>query len=134
IRDSFACIGFGPGGTFIQDQIGGAQQSQANFEYGDGVYSQVPLKGIFFWNSHAFNLTDVDTNMHARINFYYADEQLYPSKRIFDFFAIFWPIAAPYTTQTVCSTHQLQRGTRLFSLSSHTHKRGKHFTIEGPGG
>ena len=29
--------------------------------------------------------------------------------------------------ETVCSDHTLPQGARLFALTSHTHKRGKHF-------
>jgi hypothetical protein len=43
-----------------------------------------------------------------------------------DFSAIFRPNALPYTTETYCNDHVLPQGARLFSLATHTHKRGKH--------
>ncbi len=135
IRQSFACIGFGPfqGGQGFA-AIGGAQKAQASLAYADGVFAQVPMKGILYWNSHAFNLTDEDTTMHARLNYYFARSQRYPVQSIFNIDAIFEPSAAPYTTQTVCHDQALPRGAHLFQLSSHTHKRGKRFTVTAPDG
>jgi hypothetical protein len=138
IQQSFACLGFGPqsngGPTYYP--IGGAQKAQDNTEFVDGVFAQIPLKGILYWNSHAFNLTDQDTMMHARLNYYFAKDQTYPVQGIFDTSKIFFPTerAAPYTTRTVCNDFQLPQGARLFSLSSHTHKHGKHFTVTAPDG
>jgi hypothetical protein len=135
IQQSFACIGFGPaqgGQTFFA--IGGAQKAQASFAYVDDVFAQIPMKGILYWNSHAFNLTDEDTTMHARLNYYFARSQKYPIQPIFNIGAIFAPAAAPYTTETVCHDHLLPQGAHLFHLSSHTHKRGKAFTVTGPDG
>jgi hypothetical protein len=34
----------------------------------------------------------------------------------------------------LCRDHTFPRGTRLFNLIAHTHKRGKHFWVEGPDG
>jgi hypothetical protein len=135
IKQSFACIGFGPsnGGQGFAS-IGGAQKAQASLEYAGGVFAQVPMKGILFWNSHAFNLTGEDTTMHARLNYYFARAQQYPIQPIFNIGAIFAPSAAPFTTQTVCSEQTLPRGAHLFQLSSHTHKRGKDFTVRAPDG
>src|SRR5262249_29833236 len=87
-----------------------------------------------YWNSHAFNLTDQDTTMHARLNYIYAPDARYPVQSIFDTSKIFAAHAPPYTTQTLCNDYLLPQGTRLFSLSSHTHKHGKHFTVTAPDG
>jgi hypothetical protein len=135
IQQSFACIGFGPSdGSVVSSAIGGAQKAQASVEYVDGVFAQIPMKGILYWNSHAFNLTDEDTTMHARLNYYFAKSQQYPLQPIFNISAIFAPDAAPYTTQTVCNNQDLPQGARLFELSSHTHKHGKGFTVTAPDG
>src|SRR5262249_47304209 len=75
IQQTFACVGFGPQtGTYPFYAIGGAQQSQSDAEFVDGVFAQIPMKGILYWNSHAFNLTDQDTMMHARLNYYFAND------------------------------------------------------------
>ena len=100
----------------------------------NGVFAQIPMKGILYWNSHAFNLTDQDTTMHAWLNFSFAAETLHPVQSIFDTSHIFSANAAPYTTQVICNDSVLPQGVRLFSLSSHTHKRGKHFSVTTSGG
>ena len=130
IKQSFACIGFGPGKQ-LQNfyAIGGAQKSQFSDEYPSGVFAQIPMKGILYWNSHAFNLTNDDTTMHGRLNYYFSNNDQLPLQSIFDVTHIFDMSAAPYTTQTICAQHQLPQGARLFELSSHTHKHGQHFTI-----
>jgi hypothetical protein len=135
IQQSFACIGFGPSdGGAVSFAIGGAQKAQASVDYVAGVFGSIPMKGILYWNSHAFNLTDDDTTMHARLNYYFAKSQRYPVQPIFNISAIFSPDAAPYTTQTVCNDQDLPQGARLFELSSHTHKHGKGFTVTAPDG
>jgi hypothetical protein len=134
---TFACVGFGPTGgspgTTFQ-AIGGAQEAQSEIALYDGVFAQIPMRGVLYWNSHAFNLTDQDHLMNGRLNYVFARDQRYPLRPIFDTDRIFSANAAPYTTQTLCHDHVLPRGARLFNLSSHTHKRGKHFTVDLPDG
>ena len=137
VQQSFACLGFGPqqsnqGAPFYA--IGGAQTAQSTIDYLPGVFAQIPMKGIFYWNSHAFNLTDEDTIMHARLNYYFASAQQFPAQPIFDTSMIFAANAPPYTTQTICNDFTLPQGARLFNLSSHTHHHGKHFTVNAPDG
>ena len=135
IKQSFACIGFGPqSGGQNYYAIGGAQQAQSKSKFTNGVFAQIPMKGILYWNSHAFNLTDQDTMMHARLNYSFAADARYPVRGIFDTSRIFGMHAAPFTTETLCNDYVLPVGTRLFNFSSHTHKHGKHFTITGPNG
>jgi hypothetical protein len=130
IEESFACVGFGPGFGFNRVQIGGAQQAQALTEYYPGVYAALPIKGVLFWNSHAFNLTDVDHAMNGRLNYYFASEREFLVNGIFDTSMIFSANAPPFTSQTLCNVSPpLPRYARVFGLSSHTHKHGKHFTI-----
>jgi hypothetical protein len=135
IQQSFACTGFGPAANGANHySIGGAQQAQVHSELLDGVFAQIPMKGILFWNSHAFNLTDEDTVMHARLNYSFATNTKYPVHAIFDTSKIFAAHTPPYQTGTLCNDFLLPQGARLFNLSSHTHKRGKHFTIALPNG
>jgi hypothetical protein len=72
--------------------------------------------------------------MHGWLNYYFADDQQYPVRGIFDTTKIFAANAAPFTKQTICNDHVLPQGARLFALSSHTHKHGQHFTIAMPDG
>jgi hypothetical protein len=135
IQQSFACNGFGPlQGLFTKYSIGGAQQAQAHSQLADGVFAQIPMKGILYWNSHAFNLTDEDTMMHARMNYTFAPDTRYPVHNIFDTSMIFGAHTPPYQSDTLCNDFVLPQGARLFNLSSHTHKHGKHFTVALPNG
>jgi len=135
-KPTFACIGYGPPGSggFLPHAIGGAQQAQARIELYPGVFDQIPMRGVLYWNSHAFNLTTKDAVMHGRLNYDFAVDRRFPAVSIFDASMIFSANAAPYTTQTICNEHQLPLGARLYELTSHTHRRGKHFTVELPDG
>jgi hypothetical protein len=136
VVDAFACVGFGPGGTsaITLPQILVAQQSQERQELRDGVYAEIPVRGLWVWNSHAFNLTTRDHSMNGRINYWFAQDQVSPVVRIFDISKIFAQSVAPFGNQTICNDLTLPVGTRLFNLISHTHKRGKHFWVDGPDG
>ncbi|MBM4269379.1 MAG: hypothetical protein FJ144_22700 [Deltaproteobacteria bacterium] len=133
---SIGCIGFGPqgAGLAIFQQIGGAQAAQAQIEFREGVFGQMPIRGIAYWSSHAFNLTSKDTMLNGRLNFYFARDQRFPLQAIFDVDDVFSPNAAPYTEGTTCGEYVLPRGARLFGITSHTHARGKHFWAETPDG
>ena len=134
-KPAVGCIGYGPPatGSFLKI-IAGAQQAQAFQQLQPGVFSQIPLRGIVYWNSHAFNLTNDDFVLNGRINFTFASDQRYPVAPILDIAHVFEPHAAPYTTETYCEKHVLPQGTRLFLLTSHNHKRGKHFWTTAPDG
>jgi len=132
-RSTFACIGYGPG-SGAPIPVGGAQQAQAYNVFRDGVFAQLPMKGVLYWNTHAFNLTNEDTRMNGRLNYLFAQNQVYPVNNVFNASRIFAANAAPYTDQTVCNDQVLPQGTRLFEVTSHTHKRGKHFTVDLPDG
>jgi hypothetical protein len=138
IRDSVGCVGYGPstiGAEIVQQSMGGAQQTQAALHFPDGIFAQYPLRGIAYWNSHAFNLTQKDDLLQGRVNFYFAERQEKPMRAFpVDLGNIFRPNAAPFTSETICADKELPQGTRLFALTSHTHKRGKHFWAELPDG
>jgi hypothetical protein len=127
LKPTFACIGYGPPSPQPAEIMGGAGQAQAYFPFLDGVFSQIPMKGVIYWNSHAFNITEKDTKMNGRINYLFAERQEYPVTRISVFDAIFDPDAAPFTEETYCNDARLPIGSRVFHLFAHMHQRGKHF-------
>ena len=129
---SIACIGFGPGDAGLGiNSVGfsGTQQTAAEFRFPEGVYREIPLKGMIMWNSHAFNLTDTDGKLEAWLNFYFAapEGQKAPSVQIFDATTIFKMQVPAYSTEEVCSIHELEPNAHLFELSSHGHKRMKRW-------
>lgn len=124
------CIGWGPPDAAQRwTQLGGAQQAIALLPFAEGVYAEFPVRGVLRWNSHAFNLTRFDTDINGRLNYTFADEQENRVRRIFNANSIFAANAAPFTRQEVCRPHVLPRGSRLFNLTSHTHKRGQRFRV-----
>ena len=134
VQPSFACVGYGPPSDTPAEIAGGAGQAQAFFPFLDGVFSQIPLKGVIYWNTHAFNTTNEDTTMHARLNYYFAKNQTYPVVRISDFGAIFSPNNPPFTKATFCNDHVFPIGSRVFHLFAHMHKHGEHFWATLPDG
>jgi len=137
VQPGIACIGFGPpsaNGDPINYQIGGAQQAQAYQQLRAGVYAQVPMTGIVYWNSHAFNLTTKDAVLNGRINFYFADDQRFAVVPLLEARWVFKPNNPPFTIDTICGFHTLPQGARLFGMSSHNHRRGKRFWTELPDG
>ena len=139
LRDGAGCIGFGPrierrAGVNPVRQLGGAQASNAYQQLRPGVFGQAPVRGILYWNSHAFNLTSTPHRLNGRINFLFSKDSRFPIQPIFDVTNLFKPNAAPFTTATTCGKHVLPQGTRLFGITSHTHRRGKRFWVTLPDG
>lgn len=136
------CNGFGPVEAVENGFVGGvdgsivaSQTAQYNEAPRDGVYRRVPIKGFLYYNSHAFNLTMHDHQMHARTNLYFTDDLRY--RRISKPNASAISAAAgtpPFERATVCAEHEMPVGSELIGLGSHTHKRGERFWAEGPDG
>ena len=140
IQESSGCIGYRAAPELTTVTFSGTQQAQflqANYP---GVFVAVPIRGLVFWNSHAFNLTDVGTRMNARVNFRFARERLYPSRNYgggnnsFGIPRLIAEGAAPYTEKVMCEETTLPQGARITAINSHTHKRGKRFWYELPDG
>jgi len=133
------CVGYGPDSHFLTmgtQGVGGGMTTQLLERFPDGVYNEVPVRGIWYWNSHAFNLTLEDHPLNARINFLFAREQRHLVDRIpVDLRALYAAAGTPpYETRNICAEYTLPQGARLIELTSHTHKRGKHFFADAPDG
>src|SRR5262249_10848064 len=75
-------------------------------------------------------LTDSDHRLHAWQNYSFAKQRTFPIQPIVDSHAIYIQSGQPpFTNKHYCSTHEMAQGSELLSLSSHTHKRGHHFTV-----
>src|SRR5262249_43096399 len=107
MRPSFACVGYGPPSRQPAEIVGGAPAAQTVFDFPTSVYQQLPLKGVMYWNTHAFNVTNRDHIMNGRVNYYFAppDHQINQACRISDFSAIFRPNNPPFTRETFCNDH-----------------------------
>jgi hypothetical protein len=138
VRDTVTCVGFGPPESSPLTGVGGivgAQTAQQLVPPRDGVYTELPIRGLIYWNSHAFNLTGEEHLMHAWLNFSFTDDlrleriSLPVTDNVY--------VAAgqpPFTTARYCREWVAPQGARLLSLSSHTHKRGRDFTASLPDG
>jgi hypothetical protein len=131
-EDRVACIGYGPGDGGIGLSTAGisiTQQTAEEFHFAPGVYDELPLKGMILWSSHAFNLTDAPGKLEAWLNFEFArpEEQQVPAQQIFNVGAVFATNAPAFGTDEPCHVAVFPRGTNIFELTSHTHKRGKRW-------
>ncbi len=144
---SIGCIAYSNGppnlGSFLgffgqeatRKNIAIAQEAAYAEDYPDGVYGVAPVKGFVVWNSHAFNLTMQDTTVEQYVNFTYIEQEdrLYQREDLTildDIFAM--GTVAPFTSQEACATFTLPIGSRLLTLSSHTHQYGRDFRIWYP--
>ena len=158
--NAVACIGFGPQnglGTLTSGGFAFAQETTAHFRFPDQVYKELPVRGVIYWNSHAFNLTRRDGTLEGwvNINFPKPLEQKYKSEQIFNVSKIFWtekfpplplPRLQPFEDMEVCQIHEfgtvdqsspVQGGSfvqpdetaHLFELSGHQHQHGTRFQI-----
>jgi hypothetical protein len=135
ISESTVCFGFGP------DQ--GRPNGGINFNETylipkiktPGFFTKHPIRGLVYWNSHAFNLTPEDTLHHAWRNFYFTDDLRLGMTHFNDFHAIGIASGTPsFERATYCATHEFAQDDQVLYLASHTHKRGEFFWIDGPDG
>ncbi len=135
---SVACIGYGPpeySPGLLGSTIGGAQTAQSYQAPVPGFYGTLPVRGVLYWNSHAFNLTGGDTRMHAYNNYLFTDDLRYQQIAIGNINTVYYPAGTPpFTERTVCENTVLPQGARLLYLTSHTHKRARRFWVEVQGG
>jgi hypothetical protein len=141
IKDSVACIGYGPtsdkvgaGGFLGEGLIENVQAANQYLPPRDGVYRELPIRGFLYHNTHGFNLTDHDAQIHTRLNVYYAKDRRRRLLQDIDYSHV--GLAAgtpPFTTREVCADHVAPPGAELIRLTSHTHKRGKRFRVTLPG-
>ncbi|MFP6662824.1 MAG: hypothetical protein VCC00_01315 [Deltaproteobacteria bacterium] len=135
IRNATACFGFGP----AEGRPNGALNFNETFFIPDtsvdGFFVKVPVRGLVYWNSHAFNLTGEDTMHRAWRNYFFADERKVSMWQWHNFSHIGAGAGtAPFTKQTVCREHTFNQGDGLLMLTSHTHKRGELFWVNDPDG
>lgn len=145
ISSAIACIGYGPpdfsqgggfggGGGGTAPSFSGSQEPFYDLEFAPGTFAVLPMSGVITWNSHAFNLTSQDSTMSQYLDLEFAGlgDQLFPVRGIFDSESIFVQNVPPFETREYCRTYTVPPQSRLFQLSSHTHRHGKRFRIWAP--
>ncbi|MDX1735968.1 MAG: hypothetical protein R3228_16450, partial [Halioglobus sp.] len=124
IRNSVACRGYGPQSNVSTSGILGLGSGPNR----EGFYGEYPAHGIFYWNSHAFNLTTEDGIHHVWRNLYFADDRRFRAKGInVTRYITSGTGTPPFDKKTVCRDYVFDQGDGLLSLNSHTHKRGERF-------
>lgn len=123
---------FASGG--LPEQIANTQAPQEYLPPIDGVYWEVPLRGVLWFNSHAFNLTQEDTTLHARMNFSYASDRkrkMVPHNEVRNNV----PVGqAPFTRKTYCEQFEVPADHAIAVMTGHTHRRGERFWVNDPSG
>jgi hypothetical protein len=123
---------FASGG--LPAQLANTQSPQEYIPPIDGVYWEVPLHGVLWFNSHAFNLSDEDTTLNARMNFYYASDrkrQMVPHNEVRNEI----PIGQqPFTEKTYCESYEVPQNNSIAIMAGHTHRRGKRFWVTDAAG
>jgi len=139
VGNNVGCIGYGPPGSNTaagaSATLGGVGNGQVSVTLKPGQYRKIPLKGIVYWNVHAFNLTSVPHDLKAYLNLYYTNDLQTEVVPFLDFRNIY--VAAgqpPYTRETYCRTYTFPEGTHVVYMGSHTHERGEAFWVNDPAG
>jgi hypothetical protein len=137
---TIACILFGPPDVWAGMGIDGAESAAApsilistqpyfQVQYPRDVANVSPIRGQMIVNSHAFNLTDQATTNEQWLQAFYPEpnERKYVIQDIFDSGDIFIADVPAFEEREYCRTITFDKGTRVFELYSHTHKRGRLF-------
>lgn len=120
----------------IPKQVANSQSPQEYIPPMDGgVYWEIPLRGVLWFNSHAFNLTEEDTTLDARMNFLYAKKLERPMipVNVLDNNSIFHG-QPPFTRKTYCGKTVVPRDYSMAILTGHTHRHGERFWVNNPSG
>jgi hypothetical protein len=144
-----ACAGQASAGTFCSEgggllgllsggvpaQIANTQSPQEYIPpFEGGVYWEIPLKGVLWFNSHSFNLSDEDTNLDARMNFFFAKERM---RKMVPVNVVKNEVPngqAPFTKKTYCSTTVVPQNNSIAMMTGHTHRHGQHFWAKDASG
>ena len=130
--DAINCLGFGPPDVFYsRSRLLFSQEASTSETFPPGVFREMPLRGLLIWNSHAFNLTDLAGKLQAWVNVEFAltAEHSKQALSLYDDSRNFSMEVPAFGAQEICAFHVFPPDTRLFELSSHTHRRGKRFRI-----
>ncbi|NND67741.1 MAG: hypothetical protein HKN19_09150, partial [Halioglobus sp.] len=143
IKNNIACRGYGPRlpppdrseGDGGDGSVFGSIIPIRSSVIKDGFYEVYPTHGIFYWNSHAFNLTTEDGIHHVWNNLFFANDRRFQANHVTYSTHIYAGVGTPpFEKRTVCRDYEFNQGDGVLSLTSHTHKRGERFFMHLPGG
>ena len=132
------CIGYGPAHSNVNPAsfgVGTALSPSERVPRIEGVYREVPIRGVLYWNFHAFNLAEEDRLARGRINVTYAKDREELEARVIVNGALDGPHSVPpFSRQRLCNDWVVPQGAKILRLTSHTHQRGSNFRIWDPAG
>lgn len=117
------------------EMLANSNSAQEIVPAADGVYWEIPIRGVMWFNSHSFNLDDEDTVIESRLNYTFAKKREHELRQVTDSRFVF--IASgqpPFTRKTYCAKYTAEQGQKLAYMISHTHRRGEHFWVNDPSG
>jgi hypothetical protein len=134
-KETVGCIGYGPSTANVNPAgfgLGTALQTEQSVPPLDGVYRTVPIKGVIFWDLHAFNLTTGPHHQRAFMNLTFADDRRFFEQRL----TVTGNLdgVAPYTKKDLCDQWVVPKGLKIIRMTSHSHKRGQDFRVKDPSG
>lgn len=123
------------GGAAMPEMLANTQSPQEHIPPMDGVYWEIPLRGVMWFNSHAFNLTNADTVLESRLNFHFAGKRERAMVQNTEVSKIQAGAGTPpFKRRTVCGKHVVPQGYGLAFMTGHTHRRGERFWVKDPSG
>lgn len=118
----------------LPDQLTGAGSPNDRVEAEDGVYRELPMRGVAWYNSHAFNLWDEDLPVNVRANYYFASDRQRKMSLHVELANSVPAGQPPFTVQDHCARYVVPQNHSIAIMFSHTHRHGKHFWVNGPDG
>lgn len=118
----------------MPEQLAGTQSPQERIDPVDGVYWEIPLKGVLWYNSHAFNVWDDPTVLHAWSNFYFAKKR---ERRLIGYNQVYNRTPdgqPPFTEKSYCRNYTIPQNYSVATISGHTHRHGVRFWVNDPSG
>ncbi|MET0339457.1 MAG: hypothetical protein ABW252_00565 [Polyangiales bacterium] len=123
------------GGSALPKSLVKTQTPQDYVPPTDGVYWTIPLRGLMWFNSHAFNLQESDTELEARVNFTFAKKRNREMKQLSDASNVYIGAGlAPFQRKTYCVKHVVPQYYNVAAMFGHTHRRGERFWVKDPTG
>lgn len=134
-----SCSGFGPADLGIDQEsppiFMTGDGSVAAYELAEGVYGEMPTKGMLIWNVRAVNPTAEPVYIDARVSFAFAppSEQRLELRQFRDLDGAAGFNVPAFSAGSVCDIQVLPQGAQVFELRSLLHRRATAFRLyRGP--
>ena len=135
LQDALKNGGLGGLAGGMPEMLANAQSAQENIPPMEGVYWEIPIRGVMWFNSHAFNLEEQDTELDSRVNFYFAKSREREMKQVTDTRPMYVMAGQPpFTRKSYCSKFTATQGHSLAFMTGQPNRRGERFWANAPRG